>query len=126
MNEVRKIKHDLDIQLIGSDISIRAVDTAANNMKFAELHRFESSFSCNSHNVISDPMIYSMHWPQSTQSTTASNEVIDFTETKRKTYLSLYHGDFNNIGLRLANLTNNFEDFTMIMNVPYGVQSQEK
>jgi methylase of polypeptide subunit release factors len=49
MNEVRKIKHDLDIQIIGSDISIRAVDTAASNMKFAELHKFESSFTCNSH-----------------------------------------------------------------------------
>jgi len=40
-----------------------------------------------------------------------------------ETYLSLYHGSFDDIGTRLAPLTNNFEDFNIITNVPYGVQS---
>lgn len=37
--------------------------------------------------------------------------------------MSLYHGDFETIGHELASLTNGFEDFTLLMNVPYGEQS---
>jgi len=40
MDQIRKVKHDLDIQLIGSDISIRAVDTATKNVEFADLDRY--------------------------------------------------------------------------------------
>ena len=40
MDQIRKIKHDLDIQLIGSDISIRAIDTATNNVAFADLDKY--------------------------------------------------------------------------------------
>ena len=40
--------------------------------------------------------------------------------------LSVYHGDFQLIGHRLADLTNGFEDFSILTNVPYGVQSKEK
>ena len=36
---MRKIKSDLDIQLIGSDISLSAVDTAINNMNFADIDK---------------------------------------------------------------------------------------
>jgi len=40
MDQIRKVKHDLDIQLSGSDISIRAVDTATKNVEFADLDRY--------------------------------------------------------------------------------------
>ena len=39
--------------------------------------------------------------------------------------MSLYHGSFDKIGAMLAPLTNNFADFSIITNVPYGVQSQK-
>ena len=44
---------------------------------------------------------------------------------KAETYLSLYHGSFENIGPKLAQITNNFQDFSIITNIPYGVQSQK-
>jgi hypothetical protein len=34
--------------------------------------------------------------------------------------MSLYHGDFEKIGKQLAPLTDNFKDFTMLSNIPYG------
>ena len=37
--------------------------------------------------------------------------------------MSLYHGDFEQIGHQLAERTNGFKDFTLLMNVPYGHQS---
>ena len=37
--------------------------------------------------------------------------------------MSLYHGDFEKIGHQLAERTNGFKDFTILTNVPYGVQS---
>ena len=37
--------------------------------------------------------------------------------------MSLYHGDFEQIGHQLAEKTNGFKDFTLLMNVPYGHQS---
>lgn len=49
---------------------------------------------------------------------------MNFKDTERDLILSLYHGDFQLIGHRLAPLTNNFEDFTILTNVPYGVQSK--
>ena len=39
--------------------------------------------------------------------------------------MSLYHGDFEKIGHELAVKTNGFEDFTLLMNVPYGEQSSK-
>jgi methylase of polypeptide subunit release factors len=38
LNEFQKIKSDIDIQIIGSDISIRAIDTATKNMEFAKIN----------------------------------------------------------------------------------------
>ena len=37
--------------------------------------------------------------------------------------MSLYQGDFETIGHEIAARTNGFEDFTLLMNVPYGIQS---
>ena len=34
--------------------------------------------------------------------------------------MSLYHGDFNTVGKKLGPATNNFEDFTILTNIPYG------
>lgn len=35
MSEISKIKNELDIQVIGSDVSIRAIETTAKNLEFA-------------------------------------------------------------------------------------------
>ena len=37
IEEIRKIKSDLDVQIIGSDVSLRAIETATNNMDFAKI-----------------------------------------------------------------------------------------
>ena len=37
---MRKVKHDLDIRLIGSDISIKAIETASKNMHFANVDAY--------------------------------------------------------------------------------------
>lgn len=37
---MRKIKSDLDIQIIGSDVSLRAIETASKNMEHAQIQRF--------------------------------------------------------------------------------------
>jgi hypothetical protein len=74
--------------------------------------------------VINDPMIFSEHWPK--QASTSSSSLINFEDVQRQSYLSLYHGDFNVIGQRLKEVTNDFENFTLLMNVPYGYQSEEK
>lgn len=39
--------------------------------------------------------------------------------------MSLYHGDFEQIGHELAVLTDGFKDFTVIANIPYGHQSAQ-
>ena len=41
-------------------------------------------------------------------------------------YLSLYNGSFNQIGLSLCEMTDNFKDFSIISNIPYGKQSIDK
>jgi len=38
--------------------------------------------------------------------------------------LSLYQGAFTDIGPIMAELTNGFEDFSIMSNIPYGVQSR--
>jgi len=45
---------------------------------------------------------------------------IMINQDKRLQLLSLYHGDFETIGVKLADKTNGFEDFSIITNVPYG------
>lgn len=37
--------------------------------------------------------------------------------------MSLYQGDFEQVGHELASYTNGFKDFTILANVPYGHQS---
>jgi putative N6-adenine-specific DNA methylase len=37
LSDFKKVKHDVDVQIIGSDISIRAIDTASKNMQYAKL-----------------------------------------------------------------------------------------
>ena len=120
--DFRKIKREIDVQLIGSDISIRAIETASKNMDFADVDSYQKLFQVNERQTINDPLIFAEHWPKSH----GSSEVINFSESRRRAFLSLYHGDFSIIGTRLKLLTNNFEDFTLLMNVPYGHQSQEK
>lgn len=37
MEEIRKVKSELDIRLIGSDVSLNAIETASNNMRHANI-----------------------------------------------------------------------------------------
>ena len=50
-------------------------------------------------------------------------ERYDYQNEKRDAFMSLYHGDFEQIGHQLAERTDGFRDFTLLMNVPYGYQS---
>jgi methylase of polypeptide subunit release factors len=40
LNDFKKVKQHIDIQIIGSDVSLKAIDTASNNMNFADLNQF--------------------------------------------------------------------------------------
>ena len=40
--------------------------------------------------------------------------------------MSVYHGDFQDVGHKLAHVTDQFKDFSIITNVPYGIQSHIK
>ena len=40
--------------------------------------------------------------------------------------MSLYHGDFEKVGNQLIERTEGLKDFTLLANIPYGVQSVEK
>jgi Fe-S cluster assembly scaffold protein SufB len=40
--------------------------------------------------------------------------------------VSLYHGDFEKVGNQLIERTEGLKDFTLLANIPYGVQSAEK
>ena len=40
LSEVKKIKSDLDIRIIGSDVSLKAIDTATKNMDYAQISKF--------------------------------------------------------------------------------------
>ena len=118
---MKKIKSELDIQIIGSDISLRAIETSSNNMDFANIQLFAEQGILNVHErqVIKSPLIYSQHWPKN-QSLDDQIEPINYAGSTRKSFMSLYHGDFEKIGHELAVKTNGFEDFTLVMNVPYG------
>ena len=65
--------------------------------------------------------------PDSNNSTEMAN--INFAPalngTHKNSFLSLYHGSFDSIGPQLAQITNHFEDFSIISNVPYGIQSNQ-
>ena len=47
-------------------------------------------------------------------------------QDSRPQLLSIYHGDFEQIGVKLADKTNGFENFSIITNLPYGKQSEQK
>lgn len=78
MEETRKIKHELDVQLIGSDISIRAIETSTKNIEFANLDSYQGLFKHKMRPVINDPMIFSEHWPK--QASTESSSLINFED----------------------------------------------
>jgi hypothetical protein len=62
--------------LIGSDISIRAIETASKNIQFAKINEITKDvLDMNTHSVINEPLIYAKHWPNSEE----SNGLIDFS-----------------------------------------------
>ena len=124
IEELRKIKSDLDIQIIGSDISLKAIDTATMNMDHAEIQRFadEGIVTPRTRMTINNPLVYGQHWPRKQSiDSAARNEVLNFGNNERPSFMSLYQGDFETIGHELATYTDGFKDFTLLMNVPYGV-----
>ena len=103
----------------------------------------EGVINCSSRSIINNPLILQSHWPlnmEVKQTLISSGGVVDeeskdlafvplhlrpVNSTSRDScFLSLYHGSFDSIGQQLAPITNNFEDFSIISNVPYGVQSK--
>lgn len=49
--------------MIGSDISIRAIDTATKNAEFAGLENYSDLIKVEERQIINDPMIFGVHWP---------------------------------------------------------------
>lgn len=99
MEEVRKIKSDLDIQIIGSDISLNAIETAQKNMDHAQISSFADSgiITPRIRKTISNPLVYSEHWPkkqadsqQAEEAALARNEVLNFGKRDKSTFMSLY------------------------------------
>lgn len=92
-------------------------------MTFAKIQQFADHGIINSHShpIINNPLVYSEHWPRA-----GPGELINFKDQTRQQYLSLYQGDFQSIGTQLYQLTDNFKDFTIVTNPPYGHQSAEK
>lgn len=127
VEEVRRIKSDLDVQIIGSDISIRAIEASSNNLDFANVNRFaeEGVLDVRTHHIINNPMLYAKHWPSLSEQQ-GSNKLISYSSQERQAFVSLYHGDFEKVGEELLGRTDGFRDFTLLGNIPYGVQSNEK
>ena len=104
MEDLRKIKSDLDVQIIGSDVSLRAIDTASKNMEHAEISRFatEGVVDPRRHPIINNPLVYGQHWPKisfpNATDEQPRNQVISFKERETEAFMSLYQGDFESIG----------------------------
>jgi hypothetical protein len=98
-------------------------------MEHAQIDQFanEGIIDVKNRQIINDPLIYAQHWPSKASSDSnvalRSNAPVDFSMSEKKSFLSLYHGDFEQIGSRLVDTTDGLRDFTLIANVPYGIQS---
>ena len=58
-------KHEIDVQIIGSDISINAIDSASKNIEFSDIAKFNKSLlTSRQHKYINTPLIYGSHWPK--------------------------------------------------------------
>lgn len=93
--------------------------------------------TARTHGIINDPLVLAKHWPTHSISNSDSEEtgitpssgsasLANFGKSTRDVILSTYQGDFQDIGYRLAEATDNFLDFSILTNVPYGVQSKVK
>jgi len=124
-------------------------------MDFAEVDEFygKDLFRKSNHPRIDNPLVLQAHWPKLDG---AQNHLVGLEAPQRPsltsgliksedqlwqpsadskelslinyndTFLSLYQGSFDEIGQQLAPLTNQFEHFSVISNIPYGVQSATK
>ena len=71
------LKRDsLDVWLVGSDISQKAIETAAKNIDFANFDQMYQAGLVEAHEkpIIANPLILSQHWPTSILSGTSSSE----------------------------------------------------
>jgi len=129
--ESARKRDDIDIWVIGSDISLKAIDACEKNIEHAEVQKFydHGLLSAPLRPKIADPLTMQSHWPKPSvegAQNLAAREVTIANSTQLDSFLSLYHGSFDKIGHKLGQLTNGFEDFSIITNVPYGEQSQEQ
>lgn len=90
------MKHDLDIRIIGSDISRKAIETAANNIDFAKVDSLSACVELRDHPIMNEPFMFAQHWPAIKQ-----EGVVNYGDKSRKTCMSLYHGDFQKVGALL-------------------------
>ncbi|CDW76469.1 UNKNOWN [Stylonychia lemnae] len=133
LNDYQKMvkKDQIDIQIIGSDVSQKAIETSIKNCDHSDIEKLiqRGLVAPRLRGFINNPMIFSSHWPKYSydeNGEAATSVLMDFKQTDRNQLLSLYQGDFQSIGSQLASLTENFQDFTILTNVPYGEQSKEK
>ena len=108
-----------EVYLIGSDSSLRAIETTIKNIEHAGLDNLNIDSSLRP--VIKHGSQFSYHYPRPDY----SESLVDLKEPMEKTYLSLYHGDAIKVGDQLADLTDGFKDFSLITNIPYGTYMKE-
>ena len=111
------------------------METTIKNVEYADIQNLcEGDIVLpRKHGYINDPLILSSNWPKpftraedGTVLMSSASQLMNFQQQERDLVLSVYHGDFQLIGHRLAENTKGFEDFSILTNVPYGVQSKEK
>ena len=68
LNDLQKLRkrHEVDIQLIASDIAQRAVETTIKNIDYADIQALCEAdlVEPRKHAFINDPLILSSHWPK--------------------------------------------------------------
>jgi 23S rRNA G2445 N2-methylase RlmL len=68
LNDFQKMKrrHEIDIQLIGSDVSQKAIETSINNVDYSDIQNLIENqlVDVRSHQFINNPLIFSSHWPK--------------------------------------------------------------
>lgn len=124
-------RREIDVQLIGSDISQKAFETTCKNVEYSEIQRLieEGLVEPRAHRIINDPMTLASHWPKPFTNSAdveglipSSSSVLNLKSDLRDRHImSVYQGDFQTIGTKLADLTDGFKDFSIVTNVPYGV-----
>ncbi len=94
-------RNEIDIQIIGSDKSLKAVEASTNNIEYADIQSLceHGLVKARNHRYINTPLIYSQHWPKPFRKTndienTTAKSVVNLQDPERPLLMSLYQGDF--------------------------------